>query len=69
MNREQEERDDEESSTKERLVRIETKLDALLDARVDQEARIRSLERRDAYVLGASTVLGFLASLLAKKFF
>ncbi len=43
--------------TIERLVRIEEKVDTLLDARKDQETRLRSLERWRAGVVGAGAVL------------
>lgn len=53
----------------ERLVRIETKLDMLLSAEADKETRIRTLERRDAYVLGACVVLSFVAQWIGRELF
>lgn len=55
------------SDEQERLVRIETKLDMLLADDHDKEERIRKLERRDAWTIGACTIIAFVAPFVAKK--
>jgi hypothetical protein len=40
------------------LGRIESKLDRLCDQSEDQEARIRVIERRSAWLAGAAAVVG-----------
>jgi hypothetical protein len=56
-----------DQTTEERLVRIETKLDFMLDGRKDTEDRLRVLERRDAYVAGICALIAFAAPYLLKK--
>jgi ribosomal 50S subunit-associated protein YjgA (DUF615 family) len=53
----------------ERLASIEAKLDMLIESKKDQETRLRSLERRDAYVAGGSAALSFISPMILKKFF
>lgn len=52
----------------ERLATIEANVAFLVQAEMDKEKRLRQLERRDAYVLGAAGILTFVVPLLAKKF-
>jgi len=49
-----------------KLASIETKLDALIASRMDQEQRIRYLEKRNAMMIGACGVVSFGASIVAK---
>ena len=58
-----------EKSDSERLAAIETKLDFLIERRTDHETRIRVLEIRDAYILGACGFLSFTAPLILKLVF
>lgn len=53
-------------SDRERLVRIESKQDQLLEHKVDQEKRIRSLEKKWWTTLGAAvlSLLAFLKSII-----
>ena len=50
-----------------KLASIETKLDALIASRMDQEQRIRYLEKRNAMLIGACAVVSFAVSILANK--
>lgn len=54
----------------ERLVRIETKLDGLVDTTkergTDHEARLRSLEKLKWVILGGATVAGGAAGAIAR---
>lgn len=63
-----------ESETRERLVRIETKLDGILDANVrgdgihaDFEQRLRRLERWMFLLTGAAATLGSSAGVVVSK--
>ena len=49
-----------------KLASIETKLDALIASRMDQEQRIRYLEKRNAMMIGACGVVSFAVSIVAK---
>ena len=49
-----------------KLASIETKLDALITSKQDQETRIRYLEKRNAMLIGACAVVSFAGSELAK---
>jgi len=50
-----------------KLARIETKVDALIEARKDQETRLRYLEKRNAIMIGACAVISFAVSCAARK--
>jgi hypothetical protein len=56
-----------EDTPNERLVRIETKLDMVLSSDSDKEARIRALEKRLAYVLGACAVVSAVVPIIVRK--
>ena len=45
-------------SVLERLVRMETKIDQILEANKDQETRIRTIERRVIAAVAAAIVVG-----------
>ena len=51
--------------SRERLVRIETKLDAYLSQAKDQEDRIRVLEAWRSYTLGVAAILSLVSGKLA----
>jgi hypothetical protein len=49
------------------MARLETKLDIALNGKADFEKRLRALERRDAYVMGACLVISTCGPFLMRK--
>lgn len=58
-----------EREISELLVRLETKVDLLIEENKDKEKRMRALELRDAYVLVICGGVAIIAPIVAKKFF
>ena len=54
------------NSTEERLARIETKVDMILDTRVDHETRIRTLEAWKWRITGMAAGVSGLVSLITQ---
>ncbi len=50
-----------------KLVSIETKVDGLIASRLDQEQRIRYLEKRNAMMVGACVIVSFVVPLITRK--
>jgi len=50
-----------------KLVSIETKVDGLIASRLDQEQRIRYLEKRNAMMVGACMIISFVVPIIARK--
>lgn len=50
-----------------KLVSIETKVDGLIQSRLDQEQRIRYLEKRNAMMVGACMIISFVVPIIARK--
>jgi hypothetical protein len=51
----------------ERLARIETKLDAVIERGRDHEKRIRAVEVKQWFASGAAAIVGSIATLFAKS--
>jgi hypothetical protein len=59
---------DHATDVRERLTRIETKLDTALACNEDHEMRLRSVEHKQWWLSGVAAIAGFLASHFGPSF-